>query len=158
MRPFLQTATGLSVTRTRQGMTTPQVLMSTVAGGVLMLDSRMLEPRRPAREPTEAEKAEGLAQYSPVLPLRHTWFLTANASVPRVRQVYSTPTEYESTTLVAALGLDQFYARRAPAREFDQLDPDYNVGFFLVVIAASAAGAAVLRRIVQSREHAAAWK
>jgi len=150
--------TDLAVTRTQHGVTTPHLLLSTAAEGVLMLDKRLVDPRRPAKEPTTSETAEGLAQYSQALPLRHSWLLTTSAAVPRLHGLKATPTAYESTTLVTALGLDHFFARAAPARAFDQLDHDFNGGAFVAVIAACGAAGLLLRHFVQGRDHAAAWK
>jgi ER membrane protein complex subunit 1 len=140
-------------------MTTPYLLLSTVAGSIIMIDARLVEPRRPGgREPTEAEKAEGLMQYSPVLPLRHAWFVNHAVPLPRLYYASSSPTEYESTTFITAVGLDHFFARRAPAKEFDQLDPDFNPAFFYVLIAGLAGASLVLKRMVQKKEHEAAWR
>jgi len=55
---------GLSMTRTHHGITTPHVLLATEGDGVLMLDRRLLDPRRPTGEPREFEKLEGLVQFS----------------------------------------------------------------------------------------------
>lgn len=154
----LQTATGVAVTRTRDSLTPPQLLLSTVSEGVLMVDARLMNPRRPAREPTEEEKTEGLTQYDPVLPLRHTWMLSQLFALPRLAEVTSSPTDFESTTHVAALGLDHFFARRAPAIAFDQLATDYNPAYFAAVIAACAVATVALKRVLKSREHSAAWQ
>lgn len=57
-----------------------------------------------AGEPKDHEKAEGLMQYSPHLPLRHSWMLNHDRSVSRLHTILSVPTSFESTTLVAAVG------------------------------------------------------
>ena len=153
-----QTVSGLSAVRTRHGMTTPHLLLSTAAGGVLMVDRRLVDPRRPQGAPTDAERAEGLAQYSPALPLLHTWLLTHAHAVPRLRDVSSAPADFESTALVSALGLDTFVARTAPAKAFDMLDDKFNVLFFGAVIAACAVGGLLLRHLVIDADVSAAWK
>jgi ER membrane protein complex subunit 1 len=101
---LLQTALELGTTQTRHGITTPALLFSTIGGGLLMLDRKLIDPRRPVGEPSVAEKTEGLMQYSPILPLRHQWLLTHSGSVPHARLVVSTPSSYESTSFVALLG------------------------------------------------------
>jgi hypothetical protein len=100
----VQTINDASVTKTRYGMTTTHFLLSTSQDGVLMLDKRLIDPRRPTKEPTEPEKAEGLMQYSQVLPLRHTWFISYNTTIHGLRLVSSAPSTFESTTLISAVG------------------------------------------------------
>jgi hypothetical protein len=98
------TVRDIAFTRSRAGVTPPLVLLATSAGGVLGLQKRLLDPRRPGGEPSTAEKAEGLAQYAPVLPLLPSAHLSVNLSVPRARLLATAPTAFESTTLVAMLG------------------------------------------------------
>ena len=43
-------------------------------------------------------------QYSPVLPMRHTWVLTAGHTVQGARMALSMPSQFESTTLIALFG------------------------------------------------------
>ena len=108
--------------------------------------------------PTDAERAEGLIQYTPTLPMIHTWMLTHAHALPRLHHVSASPADYESTALIAALGLDTFLARTAPAKAFDMLDDKFNVGFFFAVIAACAAGGLLLRHLVIDADLRAAWK
>ena len=139
-------------------MTPPHILLSTASEGVLLLDRRLVDPRRPSGEPSEAEKAEGLQRYAEALPLRHGWLLSHAHALPRVAAIASAPSDFESTALVAAVGLDDFCARTAPARAFDMLDASFNVGYFVAVIAACAAGTAALRHYALENDLAAAWK
>ena len=98
------TVRDLAVTRTRYGITSPHLLLSTSQDGLLMLDRRLIDPRRPSGEPSKIEQAEGLMQYAPVLPLRHHWLLTGGRPVARARLTHSAPSAFESTTLIAFLG------------------------------------------------------
>lgn len=101
------TATDISVTRTRYGITTPHLLLTTSQDGLLSLDRRILDPRRPTNETSKHEQAEGLIQYSPVLPLRHSWLLTGGRPVQGAHLTHSAPSAFESTTLIALLGEDE---------------------------------------------------
>lgn len=95
----------VAVTRSRAGVATPLLLFATAGGGVLALPKRLLDPRRPDREPTAPEKAEGLVRYDPVLPLHHAGMLLSySRTVPRPRVLAAAPTAFESTSLVALLG------------------------------------------------------
>ena len=148
---------GLAATRTLHGVTTPHLLLLTAGDGVLMLDRRLVDPRRPTGEPKEWEKAEQLMQYSPYLPLRHSWLLTHGAPLPRLHAALAAHTDFESTTLVAAVGLDLFVSRVAPARPFDQLDRDFNYAFFLMLLFAGGAGTWALGREVAKKDLKEAW-
>ena len=94
----------VSVTRTREGMTTPLFLFSTTSEGIMPIPRRLLDPRRPTGEPTADEKVEGLIQYAPGLPMHLASFLTYNLTIPRGHFMISAPTPFESTSLVALLG------------------------------------------------------
>lgn len=48
--------------------------------------------------------------------------------------------------------------RTAPAKTFDQLDPDFSSGLFVAVVAAGALGALYMRRLVKRKELLRAWK
>jgi hypothetical protein len=48
--------------------------------------------------------------------------------------------------------------RTAPAKTFDQLDPDFSSGLFVAVVALGAVGALVLRHLVHRKELLRAWK
>ena len=97
-------------------------------------------------------------QYSPLLPLRHTWLLNHGAPVPRLAALLPAPTAWESTGLVLGLGLDTFVARVAPARRFDQLDPEFNAGLFVSLMASAAVATLVMGRLAASRDIKEAWK
>ena len=77
--------------------------------GLLSLELRWLDPRRPliAAEPGKAAPTpgpEGLLPYTPYLPLHHSWFLNHGVPLHRLSLVLTSHTEWESTSLVAALG------------------------------------------------------
>ncbi len=73
------------------------------------MELRWLDPRRPVVS-AEAGKAqptpspEGLLPYSPFLPLHHSWFINHGVPLHRLETVLTSHTEWESTSLVAALG------------------------------------------------------
>jgi hypothetical protein len=84
--------------------------------------------------------------------------MTYNRTLPRLHTVYTAPTGFESTSVVAALGVDHFFARAAPARAYDQLDPDFNYALFVALLIAGTAGTLVAKRFAHAKDVAAAWK
>ncbi len=65
---FPQGITHLGATATAHGITSKHILVSTETGQVISLPLKIIDPRRPVTEPSSSEKAEGLAQYTPVIP------------------------------------------------------------------------------------------
>jgi hypothetical protein len=105
---------------------------------VLAVDSKSLDPRRPAGPPTAAEREEGLAPYAPVLgPLPQQMLLTHGQRVERLAGLACAPTTLESTTIVAAYGSAFFVARHSPAKSFDRLG-EFNYAALAGAVAALA--------------------
>jgi hypothetical protein len=97
------------------------------------------------------------ASCRPYLPLRHSWYLTHGLALPRLHSLLSTHTAFESTTLVAAFGLDTFVVRVAPARAFDQLDPDFNFAVFAALLLGGGAVTLLMGRAADKRDLTQAW-
>jgi hypothetical protein len=58
---------------------------------------------------------------------------------------------------VLLAGLDEFYARAAPARGFDQIDPDFNTGLFGALLAGVTVATIALQRLSHAKEVRSAW-
>jgi hypothetical protein len=75
-----------------------------------------------------------------------------------VEQIVSSPSSLESTSLVFCYGLDLFFTRRAPSKEFDILSDEFSrvglVGTMLLL----AVGIVVSRRMVNAKKIREAWK
>lgn len=122
----------MAVTQTVAGITPKFVLVATVAGQLVLLDKRFLDPRRPIvpggpQKMSTADREEGLVPYGPSLggisPLA---VVSHKHAVARPSRILAAPTYLESTSLALVLGLDIFMTRVAPAREFDRLNEDFN--------------------------------
>ncbi len=149
----------LAVTRTHLGISAPFLLLGSAAEGVMYLDRKMIDPRRPLPEAVkETDKAEGLVPYAAHLPLRHGTLLTHADRVARLHALSSAPSGLESTSLVLGQGVDTFLARAAPARAWDALDRDFNASLFGALLALMLAATLTLRRMVRSKQLADAWK
>ena len=79
-------------------------------------------------------------------------------TIARPRALLCAPATLESTSLVAAVGLDLYLTRVAPAREFDRLNEDFNyvalLGSIVVLVVASWGTQWMIKR----RELNRAWK
>lgn len=118
----------MSVTRTRQGITSRELLVTlTDSHGIVAIPRQLLDPRRPVgRGPTADETAEGLMQYTPTLEFDPKWYLNHQREVLGVKDVITSPSVLESTSLVFAYGLDIFGTRVAPSFSFDVLGKGFN--------------------------------
>jgi len=153
---------GLTFLATKRGVTPASLLATTAAGGVLSVDLRLLDPRRPllapGAEPKVNDKAEGLLPFSPYLPLLPAATLSRGAPLHRVRTLLTMGTDWESTGLVVAYGIDQFVARVAPARRYDHLDADFNKPLVVAALVAMAAGTYTLGLLAARKDRTAAWR
>ena len=112
---------GLIFAATRAGVTPPALLVTTAAGGIIALDARIIDPRRPIVAPPAvmdaALKAEGLMPFNAFLPVRPGSYLNLGVPLHRLGTVLVAPTEWESTGLVVALGEWRGEEREAQARQ-----------------------------------------
>ncbi|KAF1822327.1 DUF1620-domain-containing protein [Dissoconium aciculare CBS 342.82] len=130
----------LSVTRTRQGITSRQLLAVLAdSAAIVGIPYQILDPRRPvARDPTKNEQAEGLIRYAPVIEFDPKWYLNHKREVIGTINVITSPALIESTSLVFAYGLDIFGTKLSPSFSFDILGRDFNKFQMLATVAALA--------------------
>jgi hypothetical protein len=108
---------------------------------------------------SQQQKEEGLVPYASTLGgINPLTVLTHRHTIARPAHVFTAPTTLESTSLVAAVGLDLYLTRVAPAREFDRLNEDFNyvalLGSIVVLVVASWGTQWMIKR----RELNRAWK
>lgn len=152
------TVKAMTVTQTLYSITSPFLLFVTDNDGILMVDRRLLDPRRPTNEPTEHEKAEGLMMYNPYIPLRHNWIINHGLPSNRLQHVLSTPSSFESTTYIVGIGIDTFVSRIAPAKTYDQLDPEFNFILFIILLVGGGILIVRLGQLTKTKETKEAWK
>jgi hypothetical protein len=134
----------MTVTQTRQGITSRELLVTVPSiNSIIGIPRQVIDPRRPiGRDPDNQEKEEGLARYSPVIQWDPKWHLTHKYEVIGLKDVITSESGIESTSLVFAYGLDIFGTRVAPSFAFDILGKGFNkismlitvVGLFVGVI------------------------
>eukprot|EP00522_Entomoneis_paludosa_P014083 CAMPEP_0172453476 /NCGR_PEP_ID=MMETSP1065-20121228/10774_1 /TAXON_ID=265537 /ORGANISM="Amphiprora paludosa, Strain CCMP125" /LENGTH=871 /DNA_ID=CAMNT_0013205659 /DNA_START=63 /DNA_END=2678 /DNA_ORIENTATION=- len=150
--------TAMGITASRSGISSKKLIFASMDGQVYSVDRKMLEPRRPMGQVKDAEKEEGLRQYSELIPMITYLSLSYTQSVEGVQQIVSAPTDLESQTLVLAFGgPDIFFARTSPSRGFDLLPDSFNRVMLSVVVIVLITGALVLQRIVFSKTVQKGW-
>lgn len=140
----------MTVTQTRQGITTRQLLVALPESKAIAGISRtIIDPRRPVgRDPTAAEASEGLIRYTPVLDIDARSYLTHKREVVGIKEIKTCPSSLESTGLVFAYGLDVFGTRVSPSSTFDVLGKEFNKLQMLATVAALAVGVTFVAPLV----------
>lgn len=127
----------MSVTQTRQGITSRELLLTIPSfNAIVGIPRTIIDPRRPiGRDPDANEQLEGLTKYNPLISFDPKWHLTHKYEVLGIRDVITSPSGIESTSLVFAYGLDVFGTRVAPSFSFDILGKGFNkVSMLLTVV------------------------
>ncbi|KAF6258674.1 hypothetical protein COO60DRAFT_1517822 [Scenedesmus sp. NREL 46B-D3] len=133
--------TGISVSQTKQGITTKQLLVNTMSDQVYALDKRYLDPRRPLRAKVTPEEAEErLLPYHELVVFNALQYPTQDKQVLGLRGVSVSSTVLESTTLVFCYGSDLYFTRISPALHFDSLQSDFSYGLLVVALLALTIG------------------
>jgi hypothetical protein len=130
----------MSVTQTRQGITSRQLLAVLAdSASIIGIPRGVIDPRRPVnRDPSKNEQMEGLVRYAPVIEFDPKWQLNHAREVLGIKEVITSPAVLESTSLIFAYGLDVFGTRLSPSFNFDMLGKDFNKFQMLATVAALA--------------------
>ncbi|KAJ1673630.1 hypothetical protein EV182_004861 [Spiromyces aspiralis] len=151
--------TALGVTVTRNGVAVHDAVMALASGKLVTVSQMQLDPRRPLRAPTNEDKAENLAPYSPVIGFdpKHA-VISHDRRVLGIGSINSSPAHLESTSIVAAFGLDVFGTRVAPSGTFDKLSASFSKANLVITMAALLAGSIVATTFVKRKRLSQSWK
>ncbi|ORZ15782.1 hypothetical protein BCR42DRAFT_42767 [Absidia repens] len=147
----------MGVTTTRNGVSTRDILFALPSHQILTVNKRLLDPRRPTNAPTKEDQEEQLLPYAPI-PEERKMFLTYNLEVIGIQHIISAPALLESTSLVYAYGLDSYFSRDSPSRQFDVLSEDFSKSQLLLTIIALVIGILVAGPIVRRKQVNALWQ
>ncbi|KAL0483214.1 ER membrane protein complex subunit 1 [Acrasis kona] len=149
----------ISSTRTTLGITSKLYLLALTNGQVLSVNQKTIDTRRPrgvAPNPNQAE--EGLLMYNPYIPLISQSLLTYNKTVHEVSRIDTSPSYLESTCHVVVSGLDMFYIRTAPSKQFDLLNDDFSFSLLVISTVALLVATFVVKWMAAKRELVRLWK
>ncbi|XP_043271773.1 ER membrane protein complex subunit 1 isoform X2 [Venturia canescens] len=142
-------------TITEKGITSKHILVSLANGGILELPWMMVDPRRPTNPEI---KEEGVIPYTPEIPIHMDAIVNYNQSVYRVSSIHTSPSGLESTCLVFVHGLDLYYTRVAPSKNFDVLKEDFDYYLIVIVLAALLISSYVTKKLASQKAQKQAWK
>ncbi|KAF2124297.1 DUF1620-domain-containing protein [Dothidotthia symphoricarpi CBS 119687] len=149
----------MTVTQTKQGITSRELLVTVPAtNSIIGIPRQVIDPRRPVgRDPTAQEQAEGLSKYTPVVQFDPKWHLTHKYEVLGIKDVITSESGIESTSLVFAYGLDIFGTRVAPSFAFDILGKGFNKIQMLLTVAALFVGVLFVAPLVRRKQIDSLW-
>ncbi|KAF2032111.1 DUF1620-domain-containing protein [Setomelanomma holmii] len=149
----------MTVTQTRQGITNRELLVTVPSlNSIIGIPRHDIDPRRPiGRDPNAQEKEEGLAHYTPSIQWDPKWHLTHKYEVIGVKDVISSESGIESTSLIFAYGLDIFGTRVAPSFAFDILGKGFNKISMLITVAALFVGVIFVAPLVRRKQINSLW-
>ncbi|KAF3010760.1 hypothetical protein E8E13_007451 [Curvularia kusanoi] len=149
----------MAVTQTRQGITSRELLVTIPStSSIVGIPRQVIDPRRPVgRDPTPNEQAEGLTKYTPLLPLDSKWHLTHKYEVLGIKDVITSESGIESTSLVFAYGHDIFGTRVAPSFAFDILGKGFNKIQMLLTVGALFVGVLFVAPLVRRKQINSLW-
>ncbi|KAK4519912.1 uncharacterized protein ATC70_010156 [Mucor velutinosus] len=154
---FPYPVTTMGVTITRNGISTKDILFGLPTHQIMGVNKRLFDPRRPKDKPTKEDQEEQLFPYSPI-PDEKRLFLTYGLDVAGVKSIITSPSLLESTALVFAYGIDSFFTRSSPSKQFDVLSEDFSKFQLLLTITGLVVGIWVTGPMVRRKRVNALWK
>jgi len=150
--------TALRETMTEQGITSKHLLIGTSLGSIVDLPLLMVDPRRPPLDSPVHVREPGIPPYIPELPFPHDSILNYNQTILGVKNIVTSASGLESTTLVFVYGLDIYGTRVTPSKGFDLLKEDFDYLMITSVILGLALACFITRKLSQKKMLSQAWK
>ncbi|GAA5817056.1 hypothetical protein MFLAVUS_010593 [Mucor flavus] len=149
--------TTMGVTETRNGISTKDILFGLPTHQIMGVNKRLFDPRRPTEKPSKDDQEEMLFPYGPI-PDDKRLFLTYNQDVAGIEAIVSSPSLLESTALVFAYGIDTFFTRSSPSRQFDVLSEDFSKAQLLLTMVGLVVSIWISGPMVRRKRVNALWK
>ncbi|KAI9260224.1 hypothetical protein BY458DRAFT_516541 [Sporodiniella umbellata] len=147
----------IGLTHTKNGISTKAILFGLPSHQIFSVNKRLLDPRRPRDKPSKDDMEEMLIPYAPI-PDEKRLFLSYNLQVAGIQSIVTSPSLLESTSLVFAYGLDTFFTRSSPSRQFDVLSEDFSKVQLLLTMVGLVVTILVTGPIVRRKRVNALWK
>ncbi|KAJ3292412.1 hypothetical protein HDU79_001438 [Rhizoclosmatium sp. JEL0117] len=150
--------TAIGSTRTGAGITSREILFGLTSNQLYGVNLRILDPRRPTGPITSEDKEEMLFPYRATIDYNPKEFASHVLEVAGIKTIVSTPSSLESTSIVAAYGLDLFVVRRAPSKTFDLLSDDFGYVTLIVTLVSLVVGIQVAKHYAERKRVSDQWK
>eukprot|EP01083_Nonionella_stella_P094946 266510_1 len=150
-------AHALAVTRTRQGVTEKQLIVGLHSGQVMTVQKALLDPLR--NLPGKPALSKRSLPYHEVIPFQHDMHvLSKDREISRISHIVTSHALVESTSLLAAWGLDLFHCRVMPSGMFDMLNADFSYPLLILTVVVVGVSSVVIDRIQKKRTLNAKWE
>ncbi|EUC29722.1 hypothetical protein COCCADRAFT_8104 [Bipolaris zeicola 26-R-13] len=149
----------MTVTQTKQGITSRELLVTVPSiNSIMGIPRSVIDPRRPiGRDPTAQEQSEGLVKYAPLINFDPKWHLTHKYEVIGIKEIITSESGLESTSLVFAYGHDIFGTRVAPSFAFDVLGKGFNKISMLLTVVGLFVGVLFVAPLVRRKQINTLW-
>jgi hypothetical protein len=154
---FPYPVTSMGVTNTRNGISSKNIIFGLPTHQIMAINKRLFDPRRPTDKPSKDDQEEQLFPYGPI-PDDKRLFLTYGLDVAHITSIITNPSLLESTSLVFAYGLDTFFTRSSPSRQFDVLSEDFSKIQLLLTISGLAVCIWITGPMVRKKRVNTLWK
>ncbi|KAF4661605.1 DUF1620 super [Perkinsus chesapeaki] len=145
---FPQAVTSIGVSTTQKGVTPRSVFFGLASGKVLAVNKdTVLNPRRQTVKPVsdrssrlqniagDKEHDASVPPYTPLVPIKSTDIVSYDNEVENIKFIRTTPTHFESTSLLVVIGLDMYMSPTNTAQRYDLLGPDFDYPLLTISIA-----------------------
>jgi len=150
--------TSIGVTTTRNSITNRELIVGLDNNELQGIHPIFINARRKLSPPSNDDKQEGLFQYRPIIPSNEKSIMNYNIPVVGVKNIVSNPATLESTSLVAAYGLDIFLTRRTPSNDFDVLSEAFNKPILIVTMVSIVIAVIYTHIKIKSNNFKKVWK
>jgi len=147
----------LDVTKTKLGISNKQILATLDDGHVMSLDKRFLDPRRPTEMTPEAMK-EGLIPYIALISNSPKLYINYYNIIEKLKDIETSPSNLESTSLVAIYGLDFYFTHVSGGKIYDRLDVSFNEEWIILILFVFLIIAIITSKIANRRIIYSYWK
>ena len=151
---------GMAVTQTGQGITSRELLCSLAdSNAIVGIPRYLLDPRRIiGKAPTAQQAEEGLSTYSPMLDFDPKWYLNHKEELVGIKEIVTSPSSLESTSLVFAYGHDVFGTRRTPSFAFDVLGNSFNKVTLILTVVGLTIGTIAIAPFIERKQTNMIWQ
>lgn len=144
-----------ATTLTERGITSKFVLIALSNGMVAEVPWAFIQPRL---ADVACGPEESCIPYMPEIPLHPEASLNYNQTLERVRGIQVAPARLESTCHVLVHGLDLFYTRVSPSKQFDVLKDDFDHGLIVLMLSGLVLASYVTKKLASRKALKFAWK
>ncbi|QSL67089.1 hypothetical protein MERGE_001476 [Pneumocystis wakefieldiae] len=138
---------------TRYGITSRDIISYIDSNQIIMIPKKLLDPQRPilVNNKISSESIKGLIPYDVNLFIDSKIVISSKNEVYGIKNILSSPTLLESTSLILAYGHDIFFTYVTPSNSFDVLNPSFNKLQLLLTILSLIVGLFVLRSMTNAK-------